>query len=159
MGNKWDKLLKYKHSKLSYFKGQHRKSKKTLTEWGQKVTDDTCGKGMEPENLYDRCVCVHAQCSLHGPIDCSPPGSSVHGVFQATILEWVAMSSSQGSSLTHRLNPDLSHCRQILYRWATGEAWGNSLVVPQKVKSRLRDCMVVGHGDDGIGVQDGFWRW
>ena len=32
------------------------------------------------------------------PVDCSPPGSSVHGVFQAKILEWVAISSSRGSS-------------------------------------------------------------
>ena len=30
------------------------------------------------------------------PIDCSPPGSSVHGVLQARILEWVAMPSSRG---------------------------------------------------------------
>ena len=32
------------------------------------------------------------------PLDCSPPGSSVHGVFQARILEWVAISFSRGSS-------------------------------------------------------------
>ena len=32
------------------------------------------------------------------PMDCSPPGSSVHGILQARILEWVAMSSSRGSS-------------------------------------------------------------
>ena len=31
-------------------------------------------------------------------IDCSPPGSSVHGIFQARILEWVAISSSMGCS-------------------------------------------------------------
>ena len=31
-------------------------------------------------------------------LDCSPPGSSVHGVFQASILEWVATSFSRGSS-------------------------------------------------------------
>ena len=31
-------------------------------------------------------------------MDCSPPGSSVHGIFQARILEWVAISSSRGSS-------------------------------------------------------------
>ena len=30
---------------------------------------------------------------------CSPPGSSVHGIFQTRILEWVAISSSRGSSL------------------------------------------------------------
>ena len=31
-------------------------------------------------------------------MDCCPPGSSVHGVLQASILEWVAISSSRGSS-------------------------------------------------------------
>ena len=31
-------------------------------------------------------------------MDCSPPGSSVHGMFKATILEWVSISSSRGSS-------------------------------------------------------------
>ena len=32
------------------------------------------------------------------PTDCSPPGSSVHGILQARILEWAAISSSRGSS-------------------------------------------------------------
>ena len=32
------------------------------------------------------------------PMDCSPPGSSVHGIPQARILEWVAISFSKGSS-------------------------------------------------------------
>ena len=31
--------------------------------------------------------------TLCGPTDCSPPGSSVHGILQARILEWVAMPS------------------------------------------------------------------
>ena len=35
---------------------------------------------------------------LCDPIDGSPPGSSVHGILQARILEWVAMASSRGSS-------------------------------------------------------------
>ena len=35
--------------------------------------------------------------TLWDPIDCSPPGSSVHGISQAKILEWVAISSSRGS--------------------------------------------------------------
>ena len=33
-----------------------------------------------------------------GPMDCRPPGPSVHGILQARILEWVAMPSSRGSS-------------------------------------------------------------
>ena len=36
--------------------------------------------------------------TLCDPMDCSPPGSSVHGVLQARILEWVAISFSRGSS-------------------------------------------------------------
>ena len=36
--------------------------------------------------------------TLCDPMDCSPPGSSVHGILQARILEWVAISSSRGSS-------------------------------------------------------------
>ena len=46
------------------------------------------------------CMCVHAQShlTLCNPMDCSPLGSSVHGIFQARILEWV-VSSSRGSSL------------------------------------------------------------
>ena len=36
--------------------------------------------------------------TLCDPIDCSLPGSSVHGIFQAIVLEWVAISFSRGSS-------------------------------------------------------------
>ena len=31
--------------------------------------------------------------TLHDPVDCSPPGSSVHGILQASMLEWVAFPS------------------------------------------------------------------
>ena len=37
--------------------------------------------------------------TLRDPMDCSLPGSSVHGIFQARVLEWVAISFSKGSSL------------------------------------------------------------
>ena len=36
--------------------------------------------------------------TLCNPMDCSPSGSSIYGIFQARILEWVAMSFSRGSS-------------------------------------------------------------
>ena len=39
--------------------------------------------------------------TLCDPLDCSPPDSSIHGIFQARILEWVAMSSSQPRDWTH----------------------------------------------------------
>ena len=44
-------------------------------------------------------TCVMRSCvQLCDPMDCSPPGSSVHGIFQARILEWVAVFYSRGSS-------------------------------------------------------------
>ena len=44
-------------------------------------------------------ACVRAQsCFFATPWTVCPPGSSVHGILQAKILEWVAMPSSRGSS-------------------------------------------------------------
>ena len=42
--------------------------------------------------------CPHACVTLCNPMNCNLPGSSVHGIFQARILEWVAISYSRGSS-------------------------------------------------------------
>ena len=55
------------------------------------------------ENLGESYVCRHAQSlqqclTLCDPMDCSLPGSSVHGILQAKILEWVAIPFSRGSS-------------------------------------------------------------
>ena len=44
------------------------------------------------------CVCVQSCLNLCDPIDYSPLGCSVHGILQARMLEWVAISSSWGSS-------------------------------------------------------------
>ena len=55
-------------------------------------------------------------------VDCSPPGSSLHGILQARILEWVSHSPLQEIFLTQGSNPcllGLPHWRQILYCWAT----------------------------------------
>ena len=57
--------------------------------------------------------------TLGDPMDCSPPGSSSHGIFQARILEWVAISSLKGSFWSR--DPTHVSCisSQILYHWAT----------------------------------------
>ena len=44
------------------------------------------------------CVCVCGVWLFSDYMDCSPPGSFVYGIFQARILQWVAISSSRGSS-------------------------------------------------------------
>ena len=65
------------------------------------------------------------------PIECNLPGSSVHGIFQARILEWVAIFSSRGSSQV-RDQTCISYVscisRQILYHWATWEAKSNLIL-------------------------------
>ena len=61
-------------------------------------------------------LCSDAQCpSLCDPPDCPPPGSSVHGVLQARILEWVAISSSRGPSQPRDQTQVSLYFRQILY--------------------------------------------
>ena len=50
--------------------------------------------------------------TLCGPMDCSPPGSSVHRIFQARILEWVAISYSKAS-----LQPRNWTCVSLHFLW------------------------------------------
>ena len=49
-------------------------------------------------NETDESEVVQLYSTLCDPKDCSPPGSSIHGIFQTRILEWVAISFSRGSS-------------------------------------------------------------
>ena len=51
--------------------------------------------------------------TLCDSMDCNPPGSSVHEIFQARILEWVAISFSRGFSHL-RDRTQVLHCRKIL---------------------------------------------
>ena len=78
---------------------------------------------IEMWSLQPTDYCMHARsvaqsCLTLRSMDCRPPISSVHGIFQARLLEWVAISSfpTQGS------NPHLLHCRQILYHLSPWEA-------------------------------------
>ena len=50
------------------------------------------------------------------PMDCSPPGSSIHGIFQVRVLKWVAISFSRGIFPTQGSSPGLLHCRWTLCR-------------------------------------------
>ena len=58
--------------------------------------EDRGEKCFSVEQLCIVCVCaklLKLYLTLCNPTDCSPPGSSVHGILQARILEWVAISS------------------------------------------------------------------
>ena len=59
------------------------------------------------------CACTQSCLTLCDPMDWSPPGSSVHEIFQARTLEWVAISSLQGIFPTQGSNP----CLLRLLHW------------------------------------------
>ena len=80
-----------------------------------------------------KCCCMHAKSlwscpTLCNPMDCSLPGSSVHGTLQARILEWVCHALLQFIFLTQGLNPRLLH---LLHWWVLYH-----LAPPGKVKSK-----------------------
>ena len=58
---------------------------------------------------------TQSRLTLCDPMDCNPPGTSVHGILLAIILEWVAISFSRVIVPTQGSNPGLLHCRQVLY--------------------------------------------
>ena len=82
---------------------------------------------MEAKIHYKATViaCVHAKLlqsclTPWDPMDCSPPGYSVHRILQARILEWVAMPCSRGSSQPRdQIHVSYVSCidRLVLYLW------------------------------------------
>ena len=85
-------------------------SPERLLKWGLKITALPCMYILRISEV------VQSYPTLCNPMNCSLPGSSVHGMFQARVLEWVAISFSRGSSWPGDSNPGLPHCRQTLYR-------------------------------------------
>ena len=77
-------------------------------------------------------LCAQSCPTLCNPMDHSPPGSSVYGIFWARILGWVAISFSKGSSQPRDRTcvPCLLHCRWILYLLR------HCMAIPQKIKHR-----------------------
>ena len=78
------------------------------------------------------CLVAQSCLPLCKPTDCSPPGSSVHGILQARMLEWVAMPSCRGLFPTQGSNPGLPHCRRILYHLSHQES-------PTQLLERIND--------------------
>ena len=81
-----------------------------------------------------RCLVTQLCLTLCDPMNCSPPGFSVHGISQANILEWIAISFSRGCSPPR--NQTLFSC--IAGRFFTREAACNSPVWCKK------NCYILG---------------
>ena len=60
--------------------------------------------------------------TLCDSMDCSPPGSSIHGIFQARVLEWIAISFSRGSSWPRDQTQVSCIAGRHFTIWATREA-------------------------------------
>ena len=66
--------------------------------WGHKeldmteVTEHACKLTVTPSGMKVKVLVIQSCLTLCDPMDCSPPGSSVRGILQARILEWVAIS-------------------------------------------------------------------
>ena len=83
-----------------------------------------------PKTVKSESEVVQSCPTLCNPVDCSPPGSSVHGTLQTRILEWVAISFLRGSSLPR----DWTQVSRIAGRhfnlWATREAQEGYVNIP-----------------------------
>ena len=81
--------------------------------WGVSVLwlSSDSPRGQFPSRKKRSCLCLVAQSclTLCSSMDYSPRGSSVHGILQARILEWIAISFSQGIFPTQGSNPHLLH--------------------------------------------------
>ena len=60
--------------------------------------------------------------TLYDPMDCSPPGSAIHGILQARVLEWVAIPFSRGSSQPRDQTQVSRIAGKFFTNWATSEA-------------------------------------
>ena len=75
-------------------------------------------------NLPHSLLCLVAQSylTLCDPMDCSPPGSSIHGILQTRILEWVVMPSSRWSSRPRDRTQTSLTAGRFFTVWAIREA-------------------------------------
>ena len=77
-----------------------------------------CMKG----RWYDSSLFIYESESCSVMSDSLQPHGIVHGILQARTLEWVAVPFSRGIFPTRGSNPDLPHCRQILYQLSHQES-------------------------------------
>ena len=91
--------------------------------------------------------------TLCDPMDCSPPGSSVHGIFQARILEWIAIPFSRGSSWPrNQTSTSYISCfsKRILYHWghlgSPREGWF-SLKTNTVIWKNVSVLLIIGNWD------------
>ena len=145
----------FRHYQMSWGgRGQHCTwLRSILIDAGKKKRDRwinlimTIKSDFTPTSFCARVCLVAQSCpTLCDSMDCSPPGSSVHGILQARIPEWLAIPFSGGSSPPRERTCVSCFTREFSIIWATREAdnqlrWLNKMAVVQedtKLQSELR---------------------
>ena len=82
-----------------------------------------------PGFLMHACIVIQSCLTLCDPMDCSPPGSSVHGILQVRILEWVAMPFSRGPSRPRDRTQVSCIAGEYFTTWAPREAFYSNKVL------------------------------
>ena len=123
---------------------QTNKTQKSASFFSLKQKWNDGGKGFQTFHLFYKkyacyCLVTKSYLILCHTMDCRLPGSSVHGISQTRIQEWVAIAFSRGSSRPR----DLLTCigRWILYHWAIGEVQNYAFFLFRN-KSQFKDALL-----------------
>ena len=82
-----------------------------------------CMKVKSESEVADSCL------TLRDPMDCSPPGSSVHGIFQARVLEWGATASPVSRLLLWYYHQFLPYCLSVCFMCLGAPVLGVQMLV------------------------------
>ena len=80
--------------------------------------------------------------TLWDPVDCGPLGSSIHGILQARILEWVAISFSRGSPRPRDQTQVSRIAGRCFNLWATREAQSQKKGMPKNVQTTTTIALI-----------------
>ena len=123
---------------------------------------NTCscpGPSLMPVICICVCVCVCTQlCPILGShMDCGPPGSSVHGILQARILEWVAMPSSRGSSPPRDQTCFSCMAGRFVTIESAGKCIGHTVHHPWRFLFCEEMCTLLDGGDKNVRSECAHW--
>ena len=93
---------------------------------GSKNTGVGCHFLLQSMKVKSESKVAQPRLTLSVPMDCSLPGSSVHGVFQARVLEWVAIAFSSLRWRGNQISPTPEHPKEFSSNYSCFSGWGRT---------------------------------
>ena len=93
----------------------------TTSKWSRKLSKFLIPESKLNYGIHAAAKSLQSCPTLSDPMVCSPPGSSVHGIFQARVLEWVAISFSDAWKWKVKVK-SLSHVQLLATPWTAHQA-------------------------------------